>query len=93
MMFRVMWGLDALVASVPLYFFLVGLTDGSVSSFNILLWAVLLFFLAAILVGSVLLRSHGHRIAAWITLLLLAVPGLLAAMFVLGAIVLRPRWN
>ena len=93
MMFWVVWGLDALIASVPIYFFLVGLMDGSVSSFNILLWVVLLFFLAAIMVGSVLLRSHGHNIAAWITLLLLAVPGLLGALFVLGAIVLKPRWN
>jgi hypothetical protein len=38
MKFWMLWGWDALIASVFVYFFLVGLADGSVSSFNAGLW-------------------------------------------------------
>ncbi|MEQ9606257.1 MAG: hypothetical protein RLN99_01165 [Kiloniellaceae bacterium] len=39
MTFRLLLGLDSLAALVVAYFFLAGLADGSVSDFNIELWA------------------------------------------------------
>ena len=38
--FRILFGIDTLVAVVALWFFVIGLGDGSVSSFNMLLWLV-----------------------------------------------------
>ncbi len=34
-LFWILWGIDAIVALIAVYFFIVGLSDGSVSSFNI----------------------------------------------------------
>lgn len=93
MKFWVLWGVDALIVSVAVYFFLVGLSDGSVSSFNITLWVVMLILLAGILGGSVLLRSFGHITAAWLVILILAIPGLIGAVLCLAVIVSQPNWN
>ena len=40
--FRILFGIDALAAAVVAFFFVWGLSDGSVSAFNILLWLALL---------------------------------------------------
>lgn len=93
MMFWVLWVFDALLAGIPVYFFLAGLKDGSVSSFNIAIWLVLLLVIAGVLAGSALCRSHGHTAAAWLILAVLAVPGALGTLFFLGAVILNPRWN
>lgn len=93
MKFWLLWGFDGLIALLVLYFFIVGLVDGSVSSFNIGLWALILVALAAILGGGFFLRSAGHPVAAAVLLAVLAVPGLLAGLFFLLILLLKPRWN
>ena len=40
--FRILFGIDALAAAVVAFFLVWGLSDGSVSAFNILLWLALL---------------------------------------------------
>ena len=93
MNFWVPWGFDALITLVVLYFFFIGLADGSVSSLNAGLWFVLIFGLGCIMGGSLWLRSTGrHRIAIAL-LLLLAVPGILAGLFILAVVIANPRWN
>ena len=89
----ILWGFDALIAAVGLYYFFVGLYDGTVSSFNIGKWMVILAVLGGVLGGSLLLRHASHMAAAWILLLLMAVPGLLVGLFFLVAIILHPKWN
>src|SRR5262249_15218620 len=89
----VLFAVDGRVALVFLYFFLVGIADGSVSSFNIVLWLAILAGLAVVLVGGPALRAHGRRAAANALLLVLAIPGFLGGLFVLALIVLQPRWN
>jgi hypothetical protein len=42
MKFRILWGFDLLIALVVVFFFFWGLSDGTVSAFNIGLWLVLL---------------------------------------------------
>jgi hypothetical protein len=91
--FRILFGFDSLVALVALYFFVVGLADGSVSSFNILLWLALLAGIATILGGSLLLNSRGHRGPANALLSVLAFPGFCFALFLLLVLILQPRWN
>jgi len=49
MTYRVLLGLDSLAALVVVYFFAVGLADGSVSAFNGELWAGLLLGVAAVI--------------------------------------------
>ena len=92
-LFWTLYGIDAVIALIALSFFVAGLSDGSVSSFNIPLWLAILGGLAAILGGGLLLKSSGHQRLANGVLLILAVPGLLFGLFILSAIILQPRWN
>jgi hypothetical protein len=93
LLFRVFLAVDAAVAAVVLYFFVIGIADGSVSSFNAGLWAAILAGVAAVLMGGWRLNASGKRGAAVAVLAILAVPGLLFGLFVLSLIVLQPRWN
>ena len=87
------WAIDVVIAIIVLYFFLVGLGDGSVSSFNIGLWLLLLLWLGSILVGSLWLKTAGHQTLAMVLLLILAIPGLLYGLFLLALVIAAPRWN
>jgi len=55
--FWIPWSIDLVVAVIAVYFFFVGLADGSVSSFNMGLWLVILSALGGIVGGSLALRS------------------------------------
>ena len=57
MFFRLLLAIDAIAALVILYFFMIGLADGSVSSFNMELWFGVLAAVAAILGGGLLLKA------------------------------------
>ena len=93
MKFWIPWAIDAVIATIVVCFFLWGLADGSVSAFNIGLWVLILGGLAAVVGGSLWLRSIGRpglgAALSWV----LAVPGLLAGLFFLILIVANPRWN
>lgn len=93
MLFRILFGIDAVVALIFLYFFTLGLHDGSVSSFNIRLWLATLAGLAVILVAGWMLNARGNRRTAQAVLLVLAVPAVLFALFMLSVIIMHPRWN
>jgi hypothetical protein len=90
---RALWGLDAVIAFVFVVFFFIGLADGSISSFNIGLWVVLLSGLAVILLGSLALRSSGYNRLATMLLLIPGVPGIAFALFFVAVLVFNPRWN
>ncbi len=60
MKFWVLWGFDAIASLVILYFFVAGLADGSVSSFNMGLWLGIVVVVCAVMVGSLALRSSGR---------------------------------
>lgn len=81
--FWILWVIDAVVALVILYFFFIGLADGSVSSFNMGLWLVILAVVAGVLFGGFQLMTHRHLLAAKLVLGILAVPGLVYGIFVL----------
>ena len=93
MKFWILWGVDALIAAVILYFFFSGVADGSVSMFNIGLWVAILAALSGVIGGSLWFRSAGRRVAATVILLILAVPGLLFALFFIVLLISNPRWN
>jgi hypothetical protein len=90
---RVLFTFDLLVALVIVGFFVVGLGDGSVSSFNAELWFGMLAALAAVIGGGWALQANGQRVAAVVVLLILAVPALLYVLFFAMIIIMQPRWN
>lgn len=91
--FWILWGIDALAALIVLYFFFVGLADGSVSSYNSGIWTLLLCAVAVVLLGSLWLQSNGHLGWAKTLLWILAVPTLLYGLFILVVLLSGPRWN
>ena len=90
MLFKVLWAVDALIALVFVYFFFVGLGDGSVSSFNAALWAGILFGLGTVLFVSYWLRAAGWTGAAMAIVLALALPGILSGLLLLAVIFVHP---
>lgn len=91
--FWIPWVIDAVIAAIAVFFFIVGLSDGSVSSFNIGLWGFILFALAVLVGGSLTLKRRGRQGVAIALLWILAVPGLLSVLFLLVVLLSSPRWN
>ena len=87
------WSVSALVAATFVVFFLIGIADGSVSSFNILLWIGTLAVVAGCVGGSFWLRQRGQALPSILLSWVLAVPGLFALLFFGLVLVLQPRWN
>ena len=93
MTFWFLWGVDALTALIAVYFFFVGLADGSVSSFNIGIWTVLLLGLGGVVLGSLALRAAGRDAWARALVVALAVPALGVGLFFAVLLGTHPRWN
>jgi hypothetical protein len=91
--FWFLWSIDAAIAAIALYFFFSLAAGGRVGSFNILPWFAILAALAAVVGGSVWLRSVGQHAVAIVLLLLLAIPGALFALFFLLLLILHPNFH
>ena len=91
--FWIVFGIDVAAALVAVYFFVVGLGDGSVSSFNMTLWLALLGGIAGILGGGWALNAKGHRAAAIGLLAILGVPAFLFGLFLLIIAIAQPNWR
>jgi hypothetical protein len=91
--FWILWGFDCLISLVVLYFFFIGLLDGTVSSYNMVGWTWLLLGLAAIMLGSLWLKSIKWLTLAKILLGILAIPGILYILYALMFIISKPRFN
>ena len=91
--FWILWGFDCLISLVVLYFFFIGLLDGSVSSYNMVGWTWLLLGLAAVMLGSLWLKSIKWLTLAKILLGILAIPGILYILYALMFIISKPRFN
>ena len=93
MKFWIPWAIDAVIAAIVVFFFLWGLADGSVSTFNMGLWMLMLGGVAMVMAGSLWLRSIGRPGLGTALALVLAIPGVLVGLFFLVLIVGNPRWN
>ena len=80
MTFWIPWGVDFVVALIFVYFFFIGLADGSVRSFNIGVWLVILFGLAGVVGGSLILRATARIRPATLLVSILAVPSVLIGL-------------
>ena len=91
--FRIVWAVDFMVALIFVAFFFIGIADGSVSSFNIVLWLAILGGLAALVVGAHALARSGRMVAATLLAVALALPAVLYGLFVVVAVTSGARWN
>jgi hypothetical protein len=78
---------------VVVLFFVLGLADGTVSSFNAGLWTLLLLATFGVTAGSLVLKTRCRPGLGALLSLVLAVPGFLAILFFLLLVILQPRWN
>ena len=92
-LFKIVYGFDALVAIIILYFFFIGITDGTVSRFNALLWLATIAVLAFVMFGSIWFNHRNYTILSYATLLVIAIPALLFLLYFLIAIFGGGRWN
>ena len=93
MLFRILWWVDVVAAVIAVAFFFIGIGDGSVSSFNIALWAALLAALAVVVFGSHALAQNDRRWPAIGLAALLAVPALLYGLMIVVFVASGARWN
>jgi hypothetical protein len=93
MWFRILLGLDIVAAAIVVYFFLIGLVDGSVSSFNMGLWLAILLGVGAVIGGGIALRRNGYVKLANLVLLVLAIPAFFYGLFILVVVFSGARWN
>jgi len=91
--FWFLWSIGAFIAVEALYFFFSLAAHGRVASFNILPWLIILAVLAAVVEGSVWLRSAGQRVVAIALLLLLAIPAALYVLFFLVLLIIHPNFH
>ncbi|SFV28009.1 hypothetical protein [Hyphomicrobium facile] len=91
--FRTFLAVDIAALVLALYFFVVGIADGSVSSFNILLWLGVLGGISAIIAVGYTLKTNERRGPANAVLAVLALPAIAAALFVVTLLIAQPRWN
>lgn len=93
MTFWIVFGFDTVLAFAFLFFFLVGIADGSVTPANMALWITILTVLMAIVVGSLTLRVKERNRAAMSLALALGVPGLLVGLLFVGTLLLQPDFK
>ena len=92
-LFRLAFAAALAVTAAAFVFFVWGLLDGSISSFNMNLWLVLLAIVIAVPITGWSLRAAGKARPAILVLSILAVPGLIYALFILLVVIMRPSWN
>lgn len=90
---RLFLAVDLLVVAGVLFFFVWGITDGTVSSSNAALWAGLIAVTIALPAGGAFLLRSGQRGAALAVLGVMAIPALIAALVMVAIIIAQPRWN
>jgi len=87
-LFATLFALNVGVALVAFGFFIIGLADGSVTTFNILIWGGMMGVLFSVPMAGWLLRVRGQRRVATVVLLPLAgvaVLGVLAGVVMMVA--------
>jgi len=92
MTFWIPWAIDLGVAIVFVYFFFIGLDDGSVSSFNMGLWLVILCALGGVIGGGLALRRAAHIRLAKTLVLILALPSAFIGLVYVALLATPARW-
>jgi len=91
--FWILWIFNAVMSLVPIYFFMLGLSDGSVDADNMGIWMILLAVVALVLGGTYWLKTRNQMMAAKVVLIIAAIPSIIAIIFMAIAIFGDVRWN
>ena len=91
--FWILWIFNAVMALIPIYFFFIGLADGSVDGANMGIWVILLSVVALILGGTYWLKTKNQVLAAKVLLWITTVPCILVILYFAIAIFGNARWN
>ncbi len=80
----------SILALIFLYFFLVGLSDGSVGEKNRMLWILILSVFTGLLVGTIWLKNHDKKVLAVGLLSLPTILALFGMVYLLIFIIGKP---
>ena len=92
-LYRIALAIAASVSVAAFTFFVIGIGDGSISSFNSTLWLFVLAVSTVVPIVGLILRSHGRTGVAIVILSILAIPGLVFGLFTLLILVTSPNWH
>jgi hypothetical protein len=71
----------------------VGLDEGSISSYNAVMWAILVMVTIALLSGSYILKTKNKLLAAKWLLSVMVIPIFLYFLYFLFIIIANPSWQ
>jgi hypothetical protein len=91
--YRILLAIDLAAAAILFFFFAWGLSDGTVSSFNMYIWVVMLAIPGLILWGGLHFGSRRQYLPAGAILSLLAAPCALATFGLVVLMIAQPNWH
>jgi len=91
--FWILWAFNALMSLIPVYFFFIGLSDGSVDASNMGIWMIILLVVAAVMGGTYWLKTKNQLQAAKVFLVIASIPSLIFGLFIAISIFGDVRWN
>jgi len=91
--FRILWGIDIVLALIAVAVFLIGLGDGTVSSVNLGLWGMVLGGFVIVVFGSRALTRSGRTRLGAVLAAIPAIPGVLYGLLLAAAVIGGVRWN
>ena len=91
--FWILWIFNALMSLIPIYFFFLGLQDGTVDINNMSLWLGILAVVGLLLGLTYWLKNKGQVLAAKVLLWMSAIPCLMVILYFVVAITSDVRWN
>jgi len=92
-LFWFLFGFDALMSLIPIYFFFVGLGDGTITPKNMGIWLIILMVIGGVLFGSYWLMQQHHLGLAKGVLAAASIPGWIFLLYIAIVIIGKPRWN
>lgn len=91
--YRILFAIDAIAAAILLFFFSWGLSDGTVSSFNLHIWLAMLGGVGLVLAGGLWFGARREYLPGGLVLAILALPCAAFALFFLALVILQPNWH
>lgn len=91
--FWILWIFNALMSLIPIYFFFIGLQDGTVDGNNLGMWLGILAVVGLLLGFTYWLKTKGQVLAAKVLLWISTVPCLMVILYFVIAITSNARWN
>jgi hypothetical protein len=89
--YRIFWGIDAIVVLTAIYFFIEGMLNQTVKSNNAGIWFLMLAIPVLVLLTGTVLKNNEHIQYAKTILGCMAVPAVLAGLFILY--LTTQKWN